>query len=83
MKLNANVFRKGDCMYNNLKAEMGRANMTGASMADVLDITPQAFYSKLHGKSDWTLKQMKTVQHILTGILNRELSLEYLFDKGV
>ena len=82
MKLNANVFRKGDCMYNNLKAEMGRANMTGASMADVLDITPQAFYSKLHGKSDWTLKQMKTVQHILTGILNRELSLEYLFDKG-
>lgn len=69
-------------MYNNLKAEMGRANMTGASMADVLDITPQAFYTKLHGKSDWTLKQMKTVQHILTGILNRELSLEYLFDKG-
>ena len=51
-------------------------------MADVLDITPQAFYSKLHGKSDWTLKQMKTVQHLLTGILNRELALEYLFDKG-
>ena len=80
--MNANVFRKGDCMYNNLKAEMSRANMTGLNMADALNITPQAFYSKLHGKSDWTLKQMKTAQHLLTGILNRELALEYLFDKG-
>lgn len=69
-------------MYNNLKAEMGRTNLTGIHVADVLGITPQAFYHKLHGKSDWTLKQMKTVQSLLTEKLGKELPLEYLFEKG-
>lgn len=65
--------------YANLRAEMTRANIGNYQMADLIGLTPQAFYKKLNGNGTWNLKEMSKIQEILQGIIRKELSLDYLF----
>ena len=50
-------------MYDNLKAEMARHNLTGMKMSDLLHITHASFYKKIHGKSDFKLNEMVAIQN--------------------
>lgn len=50
-------------MYENLKAEMARNNLTGVKMSDILHITYQSFYKKIHGETDFKLNEMVAIQN--------------------
>ena len=65
--------------YNNLRAEMKRANLTGKELARILKLSPQAVYMKLSGRVSWSVGQAVIVRNVLSDILNQDLTLEYLF----
>ena len=66
-------------MFTNLKIEMLKANVDTNDLAKQLELTPASIYSKINGKSQWTLKQMKITKEYLESILKTTLDLEYLF----
>lgn len=69
-------------MYDNLKAEMARNNLTGVKMSDILHITHQSFYKKIHGETDFKLNEMVAIQNYLKSN-NKDkaeaYTLDYLF----
>lgn len=74
-------------MYDNLRAEMSRNNVTGLKLASVLHITHQSFYKKINGKSDFTIKEIKGIQNYFRDVdpsRKDVYTLDYLFrSKGV
>lgn len=58
---------------------MTRANIGNYKMAELLGITPQAFYKKLNSKGTWNLKEMNKIQEILQDATKLKLPLDYLF----
>lgn len=69
-------------MYDNLRAEMSRNKVTGLKLASVLKITHASFYNKMHGKSDFTLKEIVGIQRYLKSVdpsRASDLTLDYLF----
>lgn len=69
-------------MFGNLRAEMSRNKISGTDMANVLHISHQSFYSKMSGKSDFTLSQMMMIQLHLQNANSAEkehYTLDYLF----
>ena len=69
-------------MFGNLRAEMSRNKISGTDMANVLHISHQSFYSKMSGKSDFTLSQMVMIQLHLQNANSEEkehYTLDYLF----
>lgn len=69
-------------MYENLKAEMARNNLTGVKMSNILNITQQSFYSKINGATDFRLNEMVAIQNYLKSN-NKDkaeaYTLDYLF----
>ena len=64
-------------MYQNLRAEMARKNVTQKSLAAILGITSQAFWKKLKGFSPFTWDETLTIK----SYLNVDLPMEVLFRK--
>lgn len=58
---------------------MLKAKVDTNDLAKQLKLTPASIYSKINGKSQWTLKQMKITKQFLENKLNNSLDLEYLF----
>lgn len=64
-------------MYNNLRAEMTRRNVTAQAVADLLGKTVRTVRDKLMGRSDFTISEIIKIQsNLFPG-----LSLEYLAKK--
>lgn len=64
-------------MFKNLRAEMARLdNISGRVIADKIGITPQAFYDKMSGRSEFKRREM---QKIRDNFFNG-MSLDYLFE---
>ncbi|SHH86327.1 hypothetical protein [Desulfosporosinus lacus] len=64
-----------NAMFKNLKAEMARIPLSGKDVADTIGITPQAFYDKMSGRSEFKRSEMFKIQELFfMGLL-----LDYLF----
>lgn len=64
-------------MYNNLRAEMTRHNVTAQNIADLLGKTVRTVRDKLTGRSDFVLGEIVKIQ----ADLFPDLSLDYLAEK--
>ena len=62
-------------MYPNLEAEMARAKVTQAALAEVLGITPTTLSFKLNGKSTLSLNECVEIKRKYFP----DKSLDYLF----
>ena len=65
--------------FVNVKIEMTRAGINVSDVASEMNITPQALYKKLKGNTEFTLKDMKLLRHILVNHIGENLTLDYLF----
>lgn len=64
-------------MYNNLRAEMTRNNVTAQGIADLLGKTVRSVRDKIAGRSDFTIGEFIKIQtSFFPG-----LSLDYLAEK--
>lgn len=62
-------------MFPNLEAEMARAKITQAKLAEMLEITPTTLSFKLNGKSTLSLKECVEIKKKAFP----DKSLDYLF----
>lgn len=65
--------------FVNIKIEMTRAGINVSDVAGEMNITPQALYQKMNGKTEFTLKDMKLIRNILVKHIGENLTLDYLF----
>ena len=64
-------------MFKNLRIEMVRlGDINGKVIADAIEITPQAFYDKMSGRSEFKRKEMVKIRNIFF----KGMTLDYLFD---
>ncbi len=64
-------------MYPNLEAEIARNKLTNADCSKVCGITEKSFSNKRCGKSEFTLKEIKSLQKNFF----KSCTLEYLFSE--
>lgn len=64
-------------MFNNLKAEMARSNLTQKNISEVLDVDEKTVSSKLNNKSKFNVDEMWLIKNNLFPTL----TLDYLFEK--
>lgn len=69
-------------LYPNICAELSRAGLTAAMMADYMGITRQAIYNKLGGKVCFRLKEMEQVKDFFIAKGCGTFTLDYLFTNG-
>lgn len=65
--------------YNNLLAEIKRANLSIKEVASAMGISVSAFYSRLNGVTKFRLTDMKIIQDLIEKTTDQRLSLDYLF----
>ena len=65
--------------FVNIKIEMTRAGMNVSDVANEMNISPQALYQKMNGKTEFTLKDMNLLRNILMKHIGENLTLDYLF----
>ena len=65
--------------FKNLRGEMARAGMTQTKLAQTIGKTNATVGYKLRGEVAWTLKEMESIQKILTSELGTTYSLDFLF----
>lgn len=68
--------------YPNINAELARAGLTAATLADYMGMTRQNVYNKLNGKAAFTLKDMETIQEFFKVKTGGNFTLDYLFKSG-
>lgn len=66
-------------MFKNLKAEMGRSSIRAKDFAVALNLREATISAKMKGKSEFTLSEARQIKEIFFS----NLSMEYLFDKGI
>lgn len=67
-------------LYPNLVAELSRNGITVTRLADNLSISRAALYKKLSGNTDFTLKDITTIQEVIKASNSSgDYTLEYLF----
>lgn len=66
-------------LYPNIKAELSRAGLNAAMLAEFMGLTRQALYNKLSGKVCFRLKEMKLVQDFFIAKGCGNFTLDYLF----
>lgn len=70
-------------IYPNLLAEIARQGITVARLAETIGTTRSNLYQKLHGKTNFSLKDIKAIQDALrANDKNGDYSLDYLFYKS-
>ena len=67
--------------FPNLSAEMSRYGIEVNDLAKPCGIANSTFYAKACGRTDFKLKEMLTIKHILSERSGKDLSLEYLFTR--
>lgn len=65
-------------MYQNLRAEIARAGMSNAKVADKLGIDRCTFSAKVTGQRDWKFEEVCKIKKLL----GTKMPLEVLFDRG-
>lgn len=65
--------------FVNIKIEMTRAGINVSDVASEMNISPQALYQKMNGKTEFTLKDMNLLRNILMKHIGENLTLDYLF----
>ena len=65
--------------YNNLLAEIKRANLSIKQVADAMGISVSVYYSRLSGFTKFRLTEMTAIQDLLERSTGQRLSLDYLF----
>ena len=68
-------------MYNNLSAEMVRANISISELTEDIGITRQSFNNKKKDISKWTINDMVKIQEYINSKQNTNYTLDYLFQK--
>ena len=58
---------------------MTKAQLNVTEIANEMGISPQALYSKLNGRTNFTLSDIKQIKEILAKKLGDQISLETLF----
>ena len=71
--------KQKEVIFCNLEAEISRAQLTRADVAERLYINVGTLRAKLYGKSDFTLTEMLTLKAWLEFKTGRKLTLDYLF----
>lgn len=74
--------QKKTLLYPNIHAELARAGLTVAMLADYMNMTPQNVYNKLNGKTAVTQQDMKAIQTFLRVKGGGTFTLDYLFKSG-
>ena len=72
-------------MFDNLKSELARANVSSYMLAQAIHKTRQSVYAKMKNESDWTLREMLAIQSYLKDRKPERaelLTLDYLFKEG-
>ena len=69
-------------LFPNLAAEMARANLTKPALAQIIGIALGSMYSKINGKTEFNLGEMKAIASCLETMTEQKLTLDYLFSKG-
>ena len=67
--------------YRNLAAEMKRAEITSTELSQLTDINSTSLSFKMNGKNEWKLNEMEKVQEIINKKLNKNYTLDYLFEQ--
>jgi DNA-binding NtrC family response regulator len=62
--------------FRNLHSELARKNITNKKLAELLNISRNTLSNKLNLKSDFTLKEIKTIK---SDLFNNQFSFDYLF----
>lgn len=65
--------------YNNLLAELKRANLTVKAVSDTIGVSVSAYYSRLYGTTNFRLDDMQKIQDLLERTTGQRYSLDYLF----
>lgn len=63
-------------MYGNLMAEMARNGLSARDLSVAVGVSYDTMLSKLNGKRDFKLSEMKTIQKLFGQ------TLDYLFKEG-
>lgn len=66
---------KSKCVFPNLRAEIGRRNMTQRDLAKALGVTDRTISYKMIGKREFTHREMSVISKLL------EKSMDFLFQK--
>lgn len=67
-------------LYPNLVAELSRNGITFTSVAKELGVSRAAIYKKLDGTTNFTLKDITTIQELIKlADSNGDYTLDYLF----
>lgn len=66
-------------MFKNLKAEVARAGLTNAEVADSIGVKYPTLWRLLNGKRQWRLVEMMALQSELEGRNDATYTLDYLF----
>lgn len=66
---------------NNVRAEMARFGLTIRDMAEFMEMSPNTFSRKLHGKQDWLLNEALRIVNILNSY-GANVTLGGLFDES-
>lgn len=76
--------RHNHVLRSNIKAELARADLKGKDAAAAIGITPAVFSSRLHGRSDWHVRELVAladalqvpVDRLLAGVSGKRTILE-------
>ena len=87
MNAKVNISKGGEklaraIIFNNLEAELTRAEISKAELAAEIDISIGAMSNKLQGKTEFTLREMELIRDILEKVSLQELDYDYLFKRG-
>lgn len=65
--------------YKNLRAEFIRNEVTREEVMELLDIGRGAYYSKLSGRTGFTLKEVQLILGLMLEKSGKAYSIDYLF----
>ena len=67
-------------LYPNVEAELARARISKAELGDALELSRQALYNRLSGKTKLSISDARAIRAFLETKTGRPLSLKYLFN---
>lgn len=69
--------------YKNLRAEMVRNGISKHEVQELLEISNNAYYSKMNGRTEFKLSEVEKILALLYRKTNKVYSVEYLFDTTI
>ena len=72
-----------EIIFYNLEAELLRAKINKAELANMIEISTGSMSSKFTGKTEFNLDEMLKIKEKLETITGQKYTLDYLFERGV